>query len=153
MNFYFWLYIAPEGSLESNHPESSRLSRRADDHAGAGIRLRRTLLGMTQEQLAAKLAISYQQIQKYETGTNRVSAGRLFEIAKVLDTDVDYYFEGMDPAIARQELPHGGCNRIAIDLVRNFLEIAREDQRAALANLVKTLRGDRATEEHLARTG
>ena len=118
----------------------SRLSRRVDDHVGSRIRLRRTLLGMTQEQLAAALGISYQQIQKYETGANRVSAGRLYEIGQRLDVDISYFFEGLDPAGEAHSLPHGGRNRIAIDLVRNFLEIADEDQRSALANLVKTLK-------------
>lgn len=120
----------------------SRLSRRVDDHVGARIRLRRTMLGMTQEQLAAALGISYQQIQKYETGANRVSAGRLFEIGQRLGVDVAYFFEGVDPSAASKGLPHGGRNRVAIDLVRNFLEIANEEQRSALANLVKTLKAD-----------
>ena len=120
----------------------SRLSRRVDDHVGSRIRLRRTLLGMTQEQLAGALGISYQQIQKYETGANRVSAGRLFEMGQRMDVDVGYFFEGLDASSGTQELPHGGRNRIAIDLVRNFLEIANEDQRSALANLVKTLKAD-----------
>jgi transcriptional regulator with XRE-family HTH domain len=118
----------------------SRLSHRVDDHVGSRIRLRRTLLGMTQEQLAAALGISYQQIQKYETGANRVSAGRLYEIGQRLDVDISYFFEGLDSAGESHSLPHGGRNRIAIDLVRNFLEIADEDQRSALANLVKTLK-------------
>ena len=120
----------------------SRLSRRVDDHVGARIRLRRTMLGMTQEQLAAALSISYQQIQKYETGANRVSAGRLFEIGQRLGVDVAYFFEGVDPSAVSIGLPHGGRNRVAIDLVRNFLEIANEEQRSALANLVKTLKAD-----------
>jgi len=120
----------------------SRLSRRVDDHVGARIRLRRTMLGMTQEQLAAALGISYQQVQKYETGANRVSAGRLFEVGQRLGVDVAYFFEGVDPTAVSKGLPHGGRNRVAIDLVRNFLEIANEEQRSALANLVKTLKTD-----------
>jgi transcriptional regulator with XRE-family HTH domain len=135
------MYTSREVFLESVSPRNSPLSRRVDDYVGARIRLRRTLVGLTQEQLAGALAISYQQIQKYETGSNRVSAGRLFELANILDTEIAYFFEGLDPAVAPQQLPHGGRNRIAIDLVRNFLEIASEDQRSALANLVKTLRG------------
>ena len=55
---------------------------------------RRSLNGLTQEQLADRLNISYQQIQKYETGANRVSAGRLFQIASILESNVAYYFEG-----------------------------------------------------------
>src|SRR5215475_15467261 len=93
----------------------SRLSRRVDDHVGSRIRLRRTLLGMTQEQLAGALGISYQQIQKYETGANRVSAGRLFEIGQRMDVEVGYFFEGLDTATSTAELPHGGRNRVAID--------------------------------------
>jgi transcriptional regulator with XRE-family HTH domain len=120
----------------------SRLSHRVDEHVGARIRLRRTMLGQTQEQLAAPLGISYQQIQKYETGANRVSAGRLFEIGQRLGVDVAYFFEGLDPMSVPKDLPHGGRNRIAIDLMRNFLEIANEDQRSALAHLVKTLKAD-----------
>lgn len=116
-----------------------KLSRRVDDHVGSRIRLRRTLLGLTQEQLSASLNISYQQIQKYETGANRVSAGRLFQIAQRLAVDVTYFFEGLDPELMPKGLPHGGRNRIAIDLVRNFLEIADEDERTALAHLVKTM--------------
>lgn len=118
----------------------SRSSRRIDDHVGARIRIRRTLLGMTQEQLAATLAISYQQVQKYETGANRVSAGRLYDIAHKLDVDIGYFFTGLDAEPSPRSMPHGGRNRVAIDLVRNFLEIADEHQRAALANLVKTLK-------------
>lgn len=123
-----------------NEFRQSRPTRRADDHVGARMRLRRILLGMTQEQLAGTLAISYQQVQKYETGANRISAGRLFEIAERLGVDVGYFFEGLDPDVLPPSLPHGGRNRIVIDLVRNFLEISSEDQRSALANLVKTLK-------------
>ena len=118
-----------------------KLTRRVDEHVGSRIRLRRTLLGLTQEQLAATLNISYQQIQKYETGANRVSAGRLFQIAQRLGIDVSYFFDGLDPSLIPPGLPHGGHNRVAIDLVRNFLEIGDEDARSALAHLVKALKG------------
>jgi transcriptional regulator with XRE-family HTH domain len=127
-----------------------KLSRRVDDHVGARIRLRRILLGLTQEQLAASLNISYQQIQKYETGANRVSAGRLFQIAQRLAIDVAYFFDGIDPDLMPKGLPHGGRNRIAIDLVRNFLEIPDEDARTALAHLVKTMKARTQDEEKAA---
>jgi transcriptional regulator with XRE-family HTH domain len=119
----------------------AKLTRRVDEHVGTRIRLRRTLLGLTQEQLAAALNISYQQIQKYETGANRISAGRLYELAQRLDTEVAYFFDGLDPNVIAQNLPHGGHNRVAIDLVRNFLEISDGDARSALAHLVKALKG------------
>jgi transcriptional regulator with XRE-family HTH domain len=115
-------------------------SRSVDLHVGSRLRLRRTLLGMTQDQLATMLGISYQQVQKYETGANRISVSRLFEIGRRLDTDISYFVEGLQDGAKTKEPAHGGRNRIAIDLVRNFLEIANEDQRAALATLVKTLK-------------
>jgi transcriptional regulator with XRE-family HTH domain len=119
----------------------NKLNRRVDDYVGTRIRLRRTLLGLTQEELAAALSISYQQIQKYETGANRVSAGRLFQIGQRLGIDVSYFFDNLDPESTPKGLPHGGRNRVAIDLVRNFLEIPDEDARTALAHLVKALKG------------
>jgi transcriptional regulator with XRE-family HTH domain len=114
-------------------------TKRIDAHVGERIRLRRTELGLTQEQLAAALDVSYQQIQKYETGANRVSAGRILEIARKLGVDVGYFFEGVsddDPALP---LEHGGRQRSAIELVRKFGQIKDPEVRAAIAGLVKTI--------------
>jgi transcriptional regulator with XRE-family HTH domain len=97
------------------------------------------MLGMTQEQLAQNLNISYQQVQKYETGANRVSAGRLYDIAGKLDVDIAYFFEGVEPSEERGRLPHGGTNRSTIDLASNFSEISEPGIRAAISGLVKTL--------------
>lgn len=114
---------------------------RVDHHVGERIRERRMLLGFTQEQLGEALQISYQQIQKYETGANRVSAGRLFLIAKRLDVDVSYFFAGLD-AIggAPRSGPDGAnSNRAIIDLVRGFQQIEDEGVRASVIGLVKSL--------------
>ena len=115
-------------------------TKRIDGHVGERIRLRRTELGLTQEQLAEALAVSYQQIQKYETGANRVSAGRMLEIARKLGVDVGYFFEGLseadDPGLP---LEHGGRQRSAIELVRKFGQIKDPEVRAAIAGLVKTI--------------
>lgn len=110
-----------------------------DCHVGERIRNRRAEMGLTQEDLGQALEISYQQIQKYETGTNRISAGRLFEVARALTVDVSYFFEGYDGAKPASALPHGGHNRAAIELVRNFLEIEDETLRNAVTTLVRTL--------------
>jgi transcriptional regulator with XRE-family HTH domain len=123
--------------------QSSRLARRVDEHVGERIRERRTTLGLTQEQLAAALAISYQQIQKYETGANRVSAGRLYEIAMHLDAEVGYFFDGLAPTVRLGPMPHGGRSRVTIELVRNFSEIDDHDIRNAVSSLVKSLSGRR----------
>lgn len=65
-----------------------------DVHVGAKIRQRRTMLGVSQEKLADSLDLTFQQIQKYETGRNRVSASRLYEIGEILDTDISHFFDG-----------------------------------------------------------
>lgn len=69
---------------------------KVDVFVGRRIRYGRTALGLTQPQLAAKLKITYQQLHKYETGKNRVSSSRLFEIGQVLGVDVSFFFEGLD---------------------------------------------------------
>ncbi len=116
-------------------------SRRIDRHVGERIRLRRTELGLTQEQLAEALDVSYQQIQKYETGANRISAGRIFEISRKLAVDIGYFFTdlGAESAPMTAPLEHGGRQRSAIELVRKFAQIKDPDVRAAIAGLVKTI--------------
>lgn len=120
---------------------SGNRSRRIDQHVGERIRLRRTELGLTQEQLADALDVSYQQIQKYETGANRISAGRIFEIARKLGVDIGYFFNGLaaDDDGTAVPLEHGGRQRTAIELVRKFAQIKDPEVRAAIAGLVKTI--------------
>ncbi len=69
-----------------------------DVHVGARLRARRTLLGMSQTALGAAMGISFQQQQKYESGSNRISASRLYELSKLLDVDIGYFFDEMDKA-------------------------------------------------------
>lgn len=115
----------------------SDIAKRIDQLVGQRIRLRRNMLGLTQEELADALGISYQQVQKYETAANRVSAGRLFEIAAKMDTPVAYFFEGIDK-IAAGEAPAPG-SRMTIDLVRNFTLIENGPVRSALLGLIRDL--------------
>src|SRR5690348_7052572 len=70
-----------------------------DVHVGSRIRLRRTLLGMSQERLAEAIGLTFQQVQKYERGANRVGSSRLFDLARVLDVPVSYFFEDMPNAV------------------------------------------------------
>ena len=66
-----------------------------DEHVGKRLRQRRWLVGMTQQQLAEHVGIKFQQIQKYETGANRVSASRLWDIASTLDVSINFFFDGL----------------------------------------------------------
>lgn len=81
-------------------PRRGRRGRRVgphpvDIHVGSRVRMRRTLLGMSQEKLGDALALTFQQVQKYERGANRVGASRLFEISRILDVPVSFFFEDM----------------------------------------------------------
>src|SRR5690348_15322943 len=81
--------------------DQERAPNPVDLHVGARIRMRRKLLGVSQERLAEQLSLTFQQVQKYERGANRVSASKLYEIARALEAPVSYFFEGLaDTAIA-----------------------------------------------------
>lgn len=112
-----------------------------DQHVGERIRQRRILLGYTQEQLAEALNISYQQVQKYETGANRVSAGRLFQISKHLDVSVAHFFDGIGDELAGEGPSVAGDSsyRRIIELVRHFQSIDDPAIRNSVLALVKTL--------------
>lgn len=69
-----------------------------DKHVGGQLRLRRAQVGMTQSELGGKLGLSFQAVQKYETGENRISASRLFQMARLLDVAPSYFFDGLDGA-------------------------------------------------------
>ena len=73
-----------------------------DVHVGNRIRLRRTLLGLSQEKLASLLGLTFQQVQKYERGMNRVGASRLWDIGKVLNVPIEFFYEDMDIDVAKQ---------------------------------------------------
>lgn len=107
-----------------------------DRRVGERIRRRRVLLGVTQDQLADALGISYQQIQKYETGANRVSAGRLAQIAEVLEVQPGWFFGSPDTVAEPSD-----SSRAVIELVRNFSRIEDERVRGHLMALVRSLAG------------
>ena len=114
-----------------------------DVHVGKRIRQRRWLTGMTQQQLAQKVGIKFQQIQKYETGANRVSASRLWDIADALEVQVSFFFEGIEAAEEAQEtsakVPADIMgDKEALDLVRSYYSIP-ENQRRRLFELARVL--------------
>ncbi len=71
-----------------------------DVHVGARVRLRRTLLGMSQTGLGDALGVTFQQVQKYENGANRISASRLYDLSRVLDVSIEHFFEDIPAAVA-----------------------------------------------------
>ena len=73
-----------------------------DGHVGSRVRTRRTLLGLNQSQLGDALGLTFQQVQKYERGSNRISASRLFHLSKILDVPVSYFYEDMPDELGRK---------------------------------------------------
>jgi transcriptional regulator with XRE-family HTH domain len=81
-----------------------------DAHVGQRVRLRRVLVGMSQERLGELLGLTFQQVQKYEKGVNRIGAGRLYEIAGILGVPIEFFYEGMEEEGAPGTAPVGGTD-------------------------------------------
>lgn len=110
---------------------------RVDAAIGERIRRRRVELGLTQEQLACKLGLSYQQIQKYERGANRISASRLYALARRLDVAPGYFFADLE--IANDGVEDGGDGRLASEVARDYARVADEGVRTAVAGLLRAV--------------
>lgn len=127
----------PQTSQKSPHP--------IDKHVGSRIRMRRALLGMTQQRLADSLNLTFQQVQKYEKGTNRVSASRLQQIATLLGVEVGFFYEGASHvsggtgAIDRQAslLAEVSSSAEGVRLINSFARITDPIIRRRLADLAE----------------
>lgn len=109
----------------------------ADRHVGTRIRERRVMLGLSQQQLAQLIGVTYQQAHKYERGLNRISAGRLYEIALVLSVPVSWFFEGLDAEVPTVEL--SPRQRMGLELARNFAAIDNTKHQEALSQMARAL--------------
>ncbi|NOX40285.1 MAG: helix-turn-helix transcriptional regulator [Alphaproteobacteria bacterium] len=114
-----------------------------DVHVGKRVRHRRWMVGMTQQQLGEAVGIKFQQIQKYETGMNRVSASRLWDIAHAMDVPISFFFEGLEgdsAEAAKGETALGDllADKEALELVRSYYAIP-ENQRKRLFDLARVL--------------
>ncbi|SIT79375.1 helix-turn-helix domain-containing protein [Pontibaca methylaminivorans] len=123
------------------------MSHPVDVHVGKRVRHRRWLIGMTQQQLAEQVGIKFQQIQKYETGANRISASRLWDIADALEVPVSFFFEGLKETgqgARKSDVPDDLIgDKEALDLVRSYYSIP-EHQRRRLFDLARVLSDDAA---------
>ncbi len=100
------------------------------------MRERRILLGLTQQQMANLIGVTYQQAHKYETGINRMAASRLFAIAKALGVTTDYFFDGFETDVVPKAPPH---QRLLLELAQNFVQISNRRQQDAICALARTL--------------
>jgi transcriptional regulator with XRE-family HTH domain len=117
----------------------------ADVHVGARVRLRRTMLGMSQEKLGEALGLTFQQVQKYERGANRVGASRLWEMSRVLDVPVSYFFQELDTEHGAPVHDVGDLEadpmtkRETLELVRAYYKITDPMVRRRIFELTKAL--------------
>jgi len=127
-----------------------------DIHVGSRVRTRRSVLGLSQENIAEALGLTFQQVQKYERGSNRISASRLFQLAQLLDVSVNFFFEGFN-----EKTPHRAYGfsdtkqedfswleddegdllerKETIDLVRTYYQVQDEATRRNFVKMLKTL--------------
>jgi transcriptional regulator with XRE-family HTH domain len=125
--------------------KSIKAPNRANDtdrFVGARIRERRVMLGLSQQQMADLIGVTYQQAHKYERGINRISAGRLHEIAQVLGIPVGYFFEGLE---GQRGSDLTSRQRMCLELARNFSSIVNERHQEALSQLARVLAAEAAT--------
>ncbi len=144
-------------ALPPEVPESGLKPSPIDAHVGARIRLRRTLMGMSQERLGEALGLTFQQIQKYERGVNRVGASRLYDLAHVLDVPISFFFDDMPEPLtqgggeiaarrgfgfaeAQQGFSDDALNRReTLELVRAYYRITDPAVRKRVFDLIKSL--------------
>ncbi len=117
-----------------------------DVHVGGKVRLRRTMLGMSQEMLGNAVGLTFQQIQKYESGFNRVSASRLWQFSNVLGVPISFFFEDM-PGDGKQSADESDkvmLRRESLELVRAYYRIKGGQERKQLSALIKAVGSDSA---------
>ena len=125
--------------------------RPVDIHVGSRLRLRRTLLGLSQGKLGESVGLTFQQIQKYERGANRIGASRLFEFSRILDVQISYFFEDMGkdaksrPAMGLSDQPQtpiepsSMSRRETLELVRAYYRIDDPGVRKRVYDLIKSI--------------
>lgn len=127
-----------------------------DTHVGSRVRLRRMLLGMSQERLGESMGLTFQQVQKYEKGVNRIGASRLFQIARILDVPIQFFFEeaphidgnaahGMAEPNSETFILEFLNSREGLELNRAFVKIADPKVRKSVVDLVRALSASDST--------
>lgn len=146
------------------HGEKEGRANPIDSHVGSRIRMRRTLLGMSQERLGDALGLTFQQVQKYERGVNRVGASRLYDLSRVLDVPISFFYDDMPEGVgsplgrragalggfADAQEPFGGgggvddtlSRRETLELVRAYYRIPDAAVRKRIFELIKSLTPD-----------
>jgi transcriptional regulator with XRE-family HTH domain len=144
---------SPRGRRGGGRPKGGKPNP-IDIHVGSRVRLRRTLLGMSQEKLGEAIGLTFQQVQKYERGANRIGASRLYDLSRVLDVPVSFFFDDVRPAGDDPDARHseaGGqhdrmpgepdpmAKRETLELVRAYYRIVDPTVRRRIFELTKAV--------------
>jgi len=145
---------------EDDHEEKgSRRPNPVDIHVGGRVRFRRMLLGMSQEKLGERLGLTFQQVQKYEKGVNRIGASRLFDLSQVLQVPIQFFYEEAPGTLDQTSAEHGAGfadrsgesyiveflnTRDGLELNKAFVRIHDIKVRRSIVELVRSLAGDEA---------
>lgn len=119
-----------------SNPRGRARPQDIDRWVGARMRERRIMLGLTQQQMADLIGVTYQQAHKYEKGINRIAAGRLYHVAHALGVDVSYFFEGLDDDAAFEPTKQ---QRMLLELARAFISLNNRKHQEALCSLARAL--------------
>jgi len=142
------------GNTGSSPPKGITLPKKkanpVDAHVGYRVRLRRMLIGMSQERLGELLGLTFQQVQKYERGINRIGAGRLFEVSEILGVPISFFYEGIDGVKASSETNGDHPSAVmdflssseGIQLSTAFMSIRDVKVRRRILDLVRTISGE-----------
>jgi transcriptional regulator with XRE-family HTH domain len=144
-----------EGVEGDEAPRGSRRANPMDTHVGSRVRLRRMLLGMSQEKLGEHLGLTFQQVQKYEKGVNRIGASRLFDLARVLGVPIQFFYDEAPSGVRGVEMVHGFAeqpgesyvveflgSREGLELNKAFSRISDPRVRRSIGEMVRALAGD-----------
>lgn len=146
--------------MERSEEKGSRRPNPIDVHVGSRVRLQRMLLGVSQERLGERLGLTFQQIQKYEKGVNRIGASRLFDLAQVLGVPIQFFYDDVPAGEPQKAVASGMAERPAdgyifeflntregLELNRAFARISDPKSRRAILDLVRKLAGDEGADE------
>lgn len=144
-------------SEDENEEKGSRRPNPVDIHVGGRVRFRRMLLGMSQEKLGERLGLTFQQVQKYEKGVNRIGASRLFDLSQVLQVPIQFFYEEAPGTLDQPASAHGAGfadrgsesfiveflnTRDGLELNRAFVRIQDVKVRRSIVDLVRSLAGE-----------
>lgn len=142
---------------DDNEEKGSRRPNPVDIHVGGRVRFRRMLLGMSQEKLGERLGLTFQQVQKYEKGVNRIGASRLFDLSQVLQVPIQFFYEEAPGTLEQAGTGHAGGfaersgesyiveflnTRDGLELNKAFVRIHDIKVRRSIVDLVRSLAGD-----------